>query len=207
MFGLTHETIGIIAFCIITASILPYAWRILTGRADTSVTGWVIATFTGFVLFLTYGGIGATSNIWIALVELVDPAIIVVAALIYRHKNAWVWPDYYDWAAVVLSATALLIHSVSFHSGAELWAYASSFVADICAAVPVILFAWQYPHKEQPLAWSLSIVGILISFFSIQNFSPEQISLPIYQLIFSILILIPAFRYYTQHKIPLKEWM
>lgn len=207
MFGLSYEQIGFISFCIITASIIPYAWRIFKGKADTSVTGWIIATFTGFVLFLTYGGVGATANIWIAVVELVDPAIIVIAALMYRRKNVWVWPDYYDWVAIALSGIALAIHTISFHAGAAVWAYISSFSADIFAAIPVVIFAWRYPFKEQPLMWFLSIVGITFSFFSIQVFSAEQLSLPIYQLIFSILILIPALRYYTKHKVPFKKWM
>lgn len=205
MFDLSHEQIGFIAFLIITASILPYAWRILTGRADTSVTGWVIGTFTGFVLFLTYGGIGATSNIWIAVIELVDPGIVVIAALI--HRGRWVWPDIYDWGALALSAIALTVHVISIHAGAETWAYASAFSADILAAIPVIMFAWREPNMEQPLAWSLSIIGISLSFFSIQIFSAEQLSLPIYQLIFSLLIVIPSARYYIQNRIPLRQWM
>lgn len=205
MFDLTHEQIGIIGFSIVTASILPYAWRILVGHADTSVTGWVISMFTGLVLFLTYGGIGATSNIWIALVELVDAGLIVAAALI--HRSEWVWPDAYDWAAVVLGLTALIVHVTSFHAGAATTAYASAFLADIFAAVPVILFAWRQPDKEQPLAWLLSIIGTTFLFFSIQDLTPEQLSLPVYQMVFCLLVFIPAFRYYIRAKVPLKKWM
>ena len=205
MFDFTPEQIGLISFCIVTASILPYAIRIFLGHADTSVTGWVISTFTGLVIFLTYGGIGATSNIWIALIELIDPAIIVLAALLYRSK--WVWPDVYDWVAVALSIVALIIHTLSYHAGAPLWAYVGAFAADIFAAIPVVMFAWKNPDKEQPLAWLLSIFGISISFFSIQVLTAEQLSLPIYQLVFSVLVFAPAFYFYVKNKVPLRKWM
>lgn len=191
--SLSHEQFGILAFCIVTASILPYVWKIAGGKADTSVTGWAISTVTGFVTFLTYGGIGATDNIWIAALELVDPALVVIAAVIGR--NRWEKPSRYDASAVLLAIVALSLHIVSHRNGMEQIAYWSAIAADLCGATQVVLFAWRRPQDEQPVPWAISIIGTILSFWSIENFSIGQTSLPVYQLVFCSLIFFPAVRY------------
>ncbi len=202
---MSHEQIAILSFCIITASIIPYAWRISTGRAHTSITGWAVSTVTGFVTFLTYKGIGATGNIWIAAVELIDPLLIVVAAVIGR--NIWDHIDRHEKAILVVAIVALILHVLADSRGAAQFAYACAMLADVLGAWAVVRFSWKQPRKEQPLAWSLSIVGVILSFFSIENLTLDQVSLPLYQLLFCILILIPTLRYHIKQKIPLRHWM
>jgi len=201
--SLTHEQIGFLAFCIVTASILPYVWKIARGHADTSVTGWAISTVTGFVTFLTYGGIGATGNLWIAALELVDPALVVAAAVIGR--NRWEKPSRYDVGAILLATVALTLHVVSHRNGMEQIAYWSALTADLCGATQVVLFAWRRPWDEQPVPWAISIVGTVLSFWSIENFSVGQTSLPIYQLLFCSLIFFPAVRYWIHKKNPIRR--
>lgn len=193
---MSHETIAFLGFSIVVISILPYAWEIFRGRANTSLTGWAISTMTGIVTYMTYRGIGADENHWIAAIEIADPLLVVIAALAARNiLNTWERLDAEDWVALIIGGGALLVHVLAHNEGLARVAYWGAIVADMTGAIQIIRFAWKKPWEEQPLPWALSIVGIGISFFSIQVWSIEQVSLPLYQLIFSLLLFIPAFLY------------
>jgi hypothetical protein len=191
-----HELIGFIAFSIVVISILPYAWEIFRGRSDTSLSGWAISTLTGIVTYITYRGIGAEENHWIAAVEIADPLLVVIAALAARNiLNTWRRPDTEDWIALVIGCGALVVHILAHNEGMARLAYWGAIIADVTGAIQIIRFAWKEPWEEQPFPWALSIVGVGLSFFSIQVWSLEQVSLPLYQLGFCLLIFIPAFLY------------
>ncbi len=202
--SLTHEQFGILGFSIVTLSILPYAWKIARGKASQSVTGWLIGTATGLVTFVTYGGIGADDNLWVAAIELVDPALVAVAAII--GQNQWKKLSKYDLGAIVLATTGLITHIVANRYGFENIAYFSALAADICGATQVVVFAWKEPRSEQPIPWAISVIGTVLGFFSIAEWTIGQTSLPIYQLLFCLLILYPATRYRIRNKIPIRRW-
>lgn len=203
---MSKGTIGIIAFLVVVTSTLPYVWSIAKRRHDTSVTGWVLGIITGLSLLITYDGTGADDNIGIAILEVAEP--LLIAAVAIWRRNKWERPEVTDIVCAVVCVLSLAIYLGAYRdaSSAKI-AFGAILLADLASTWPIVAFAWKHPESEQPIPWIWGHVGVWISFWSINNYSFDQVILPIYQLVVGLGMIIPTVVYRVRNRIPIRDWM
>lgn len=149
---MSPDTIGFISSGLVLASIIPYALRTYQGKIEPNLTSWSLWTLIGLVLLLTYKSSGAKANVWPAVFGFTNPLLIIL--LLLKRHGRWVKMNRVETACLALGLTSLGIW-ITVRNQQELVQYALYLAigADICAAIPTIIFVWTQPHSDRPFAW------------------------------------------------------
>jgi hypothetical protein len=181
---LTKEQIGIISGLFVVVGFIPYLIRVLQGKiTHNSLTSWFLWGAIGFALLTTYDATGAKSNIWPAWGVFLDPTIIAII-LIAKRNGKMGKLSMIDWVCILLCLTSLVglcWFKVNAKDSRELAAYALylAILADACAAVPIIIEAWNDPLHDRPFAWLMLVTGYFIDLFALPNSNFESYILPV----------------------------
>lgn len=79
-------------------------------------------------------------------------------------------------------------------------------VADACALIPTLIFVYSTPKEDKPIAWICFASGSIITLMSLSEYNIENIALPTYMAIGSLMVAFPLIKYRVKNKINFKEW-
>ena len=81
-----------------------------------------------------------------------------------------------------------------------------AIAADICAAIPTIIFVWKQPGRDRPLSWVVFAIGYFVAIFAIQQNTLANWILPLYMTVVSLVVAFPLALYRVRQRLPLKHW-
>jgi len=203
---LSAETIGLVSGLLVAVSIVPYSIRTYQGKIQPNLTSWSLWSLLGLALLLTYKSSGAEASLWPAVFGFTNPTLITILLLLRRGE--WTKPNRVEKACVVFGLTSLGMW-LGVHNNKELAQYALylAIVADLCAAIPTIVFVWTQPDGDRPFAWCFFAVGYGLAIFAITEHTFANWALPLYMFFGSLSIALPLTLYRWKRKDPLVEWV
>jgi hypothetical protein len=187
-------------------NIIPYAIRVHQGKIRPVPTSWSLWSIIGLALLLTYRSSGAKANVWPAVFGFTNPTLITILS-IYRGEK-WKRPELHEWFCLAFGAVSLVTWwFVRQRQELSQYALYLAIVADLCAAIPTIVFFRREPDGDRPFAWFFYAIGYFIAIFAITERTFANYILPLYMTVGSLtatlLLVIPR----IHRKIPLKEWI
>ena len=203
---MSPHQIGLVSLVICMVGPLPYTYRVLQGKIRPQIVSWLLWSFIGLALLLTYRSAGAGDNIWPAVAGFVNPTLIALLAL--WRRNGWgalLWSDYLCGAAG-LASLALWAYVHGDQEAAQYALYLAIF-ADLCAAIPTIRAAYLTPEEDRPYAWFIWAVGVFISLFAITDYTFTNFAYPVYMIIGASSVALLLARYRIQERCPITEWI
>ena len=81
-----------------------------------------------------------------------------------------------------------------------------AIAADICAAIPTIVFVWKEPDRDRPLAWVLFAIGYLLAVFAIPQNTLANWIVPLYMSFVALVVAFPLALYRLRQGVPMKHW-
>ncbi len=203
---MSAETIGLVSGLLVVASIIPYSIRTYQGKVHPNLTSFSLWTLIGVALLLTYRSSGAKANVGPAVFGAFNPLLITL--LILRRDRAWTRPDRIEVACIVFGVVSLgLWFCVRKSQELSQYALYLAIIADLCAAVPTIVFVWTHPDKDRPFAWGCFAVGYGLAIFAITDRTFANYVLPIYMTLGSSGIAFPLALHRWRQRTPLSEWV
>jgi hypothetical protein len=203
---LSAQSIGAWSGGLVFLSIVPYAIRTYERKIQPVPTTWSLWTLIGLAVLLTYRSSGAEANVWPAIFGLVNPILITIVSLWRRGK--WKKPTLPERFCFLFGVASLAMW-IFLRQSRNLAQYALyvALVADICAAIPTILFVWREPEHDRPLAWVLFAIGYFLAVFAIPENTLANWILPVYMTLLALVVAFPLALYRLQRRVPLKHWI
>lgn len=200
------ETIGLSSGLLVIVSIIPYAIRTYEGKIHPNLTSWSLWVLIGLALLLTYKSSGAGSNVWPAVFGFTNPLLITL--LVVKKHGRWTKMNRVEIVCLILGLISLGMWAV-VHDRQELAHYALylAIVADICAAIPTLVFVWTQPDGDRPFAWGFFAIGYGLAIFAITEHTFANYVLPLYMFFVSLIVALPLALYRWKKKLPLWEWI
>jgi len=81
-----------------------------------------------------------------------------------------------------------------------------AITADICAAVPTIIFVWSEPDRDRPLAWVMFAIGYFLAVFAIPQNTLANWIVPLYMALVALVVAFPLALHRLRRRVPLKHW-
>ncbi|MEK7390713.1 MAG: hypothetical protein AAB635_01075 [Patescibacteria group bacterium] len=190
---------------IVVLSTIPYGIRVYQRKIKPNLVSWSIWAFLGLALLLTYKSSGAGSNLWPAVFGFTNPLIIAILA-IWRgeHKR----PTRLEVACVAFGVASIVLwYFVQNDPSTVQYALYIAIIADLWAAIPTIVFLWNNPKEDRPVAWSVFAVGYGIAVFAITEHTFANYILPLYVFALAGTIACLLVVYRVKNHVPLKEWI
>jgi drug/metabolite transporter (DMT)-like permease len=135
-----------------------------------------------------------------------NPTLITIMSIWRGEKLKK--PEVHDWLCFGFGVVSLLVWWFVRQS-LDLSQYALylAIVADLCAAIPTLIFFIKEPEGDRPFAWFLFAVGYFVAIFAIKEQTFANYVLPLYMtvgsLIATLFLVIPRIR----RRVGLKEWI
>ncbi len=82
-----------------------------------------------------------------------------------------------------------------------------AIIADICAAIPTIVFVWTKPDRDRPLAWIIFAIGYFLAVFALPADTLANWILPIYMTLVALVVAFPLTLHRLRLQVPLKHWV
>jgi hypothetical protein len=186
-------------------SIVPYAIRTYEGKIQPVPTTWSLWSLIGLAVLLTYRSSGAEANAWPAVFGFVNPILITILSVWRQSK--WKRPTLTEQFCLFFGAGSLVMW-IFMRQKPNLAQYALyvALAADICAAIPTIIFVWKEPDRDRPLAWVIFAIGYLLAVFAIQQDTLANWIVPLYMSVVALVVAFPLALYRVRRRVPLKHW-
>ncbi len=203
---MSAQTIGMISGGLVFINVIPYAIRVYQHKIHPIITSWALWSLIGLALMLTYKSSGAGANLWPALFGFSNPTIVVILAI--RQREQWEKLDRWQWACLAFGIVSLIAWwFVRQRQELSQYALYLAIVADLCAAIPTLVFFKRSPMEDRPFAWFCYGIGYFLAIFAITDRTFANYILPLYMavgaIIAALLLAIPRIK----QKVPLKEWI
>jgi hypothetical protein len=202
---LSAQSTGAWSGALVFLSIVPYAIRTYEGKIQPVPTTWSLWSLIGLAVLLTYRSSGAEANAWPAVFGFVNPILITILSVWKQSK--WTRPTRAEQFCLMFGAGSLLMW-IFMRQDPNLAQYALyvAIVADVCAAIPTIIFVWKEPDRDRPLAWVIFAIGYLLAVFSIQQNTLANWIVPLYMSFVALLVAFPLALHRVRRRVPLKHW-
>lgn len=186
-------------------SIIPYAIRTYEGKIQPVPTTWLLWSFIGLAVLLTYRSSGAEANVWPAVFGFVNPVVITILSI--WKGSPWKKPSRAERFCLLVGMVSLLMW-IFMRRNPHLAQYALdvAIAADICAAIPTIIFVWREPDRDRPFAWVLFAVGYFLAVFAIPENTFANWILPLYMTLVALVVAFPLALHRLRRHIPLRDW-
>lgn|GEM_PF-1132851 len=199
---MSQEFFGALSGAFVIFSAIPYL--IATYRDNRPhLTSWLLWTFIGLAMLLTYQGSGAGWNIIPAIFGATNPLLI---SLLILWKGGEIDPlEKSDKACIVLCAISMAGWVwYAYYGDPEYASYALllAIAADGAAAWPTIKKVYRDPMSDKPVSWLLFSFAWGINFLALPNWHWSSWILPAWLTAGSLIIAVPLIRYRQKHKIP-----
>ena len=200
------ELIGMLSGFLIIVSIIPYSIRVWQGKITPKIVSWSLWAFLGLALLLTYNSSGAQDSVWPAVFGFTNPLLITILVII--KKGEFGKTDKLDKFCFAIGLVSIVIWGyLNENKNLVQYALYLTIFADLCAAIPTIIFVWKSPSEERPFAWGLFALAYGLAIFAISEDTVANYTLPLYMFFGSSSITLPLVLYRIKNKIPLKEWI
>ena len=190
----THTFFGYASGVISCLAFIRYYWTIVRGESKPNLATWLIWSIVGFIIWRTYGEVGAKETIWLALTYFVLPTITLLMIL---SKGRFKFKDL-DYICLGIAAISLVIWQGMRN---PLGALITCLIADLAAATATMRTTWREPLetlKEDKFAWVLAVLASFVNLFAIEDWSHWQLTIqPVYYVTFNFIIMLPL---YTRKK-------
>ena len=165
--------IGIIAAVIALFAYIPYVQGTLSGKTKPNRASWIIWSGVGIIIAASYVSAGATSTIWIPIINAF--CITFVAFLSFKYgEGGWTT---FDRVCLAASGISLIFW---FLSGSPLIALGINILIDAIGALPTIKKTYYKPEEENKVAWAIFFVAYAINLLAIDKWNLEIYSYPMY---------------------------
>lgn len=200
------QLIGMISGGLVALSAVPYGISAYKKRIKPNITSWSLWSVIGFALLVTYKDSGAEANVWPAVFGFVNPCIISIIALLRRGTME---PLAFWEKLSVVGCIASLGLWLAVHGNKEYAQYALflAIAADLCAAVPTIIFVWANPDQDRPGPWGMFAVAYAMGMFAISEHTLANYILPVYMASGACTIVLPLVLYRIKKGTPIREWI
>ncbi len=154
-----YQHVGEIAGVISFLAYLKYIISIFNGKTKPSRSTWWVLTFVGILIFFSSYSIGAKENMWIQLSYILGPLIIAILSLSskYGYSSGLLKIDKICLLGGILCIGLWII----FNS--PLIAFLGSIIVDFIGLIPTIKKAYFDPNEEDPAAWGIETVAIIVN--------------------------------------------
>jgi len=202
---LSAESIGAWSGGLVFLSIIPYAIRTYEGKIQPVATTWSLWSLIGLAVLLTYRSSGAEANAWPAVFGFVNPAVITILSV--WRRGPWKKPTVWERFCFSFGVASLAMW-IFMRQSPNLAQYALyvAIAADICAAIPTIVFVWREPDRDRPLAWVIFALGYFLAIFAIPQDTLANWILPLYMTLVALIVAFPLALHRLRHRVPLKYW-
>jgi hypothetical protein len=190
---------------LVFVSIIPYAIRTYERKIQPVVTTWSLWSLIGLAVLLTYRSSGAEANVWPAVFGFVNP--ILITTLSVCRQGEWKKPTLSERFCFLFGVASLAMW-IFLWRNANLAQYALyvAIAADICAAIPTIIFVWKQPDRDRPFSWVVFAIGYFLAIFAIPQDTVANWILPLYMTVVSLVVALPLALYRVRQRMPLKYW-
>lgn len=155
------------------AAFVPYIYSTLRGRTKPNRATWWIWTFVGILLGSSYYSVGAHHTIWVPVSYVLGPLVTALLSLRYG-VGGWTRLDLT--CMVGAGASALLW----WHLRSSLSILAINLIIDLLGALPTLRKTYLDPTGEDPLAWTLFLVGNSLNLLAIEKWTLPLTLYPVY---------------------------
>jgi len=202
---LSAQSIGAWSGALVFLSIIPYAIRTYEGKIQPVPTTWSLWTLIGLAVLLTYRSSGAEANAWPAVFGFVNP--IVITTLSIWKGSRWKKPGRAERFCLLFGVVSLAMW-IFLRRNPNLAQYALyvALVADVCAAIPTVIFVWREPDRDRPLAWVLFAIGYFLAVFAIPENTVANWIVPLYMILVALVVAFPLALHRLRHRLPLRHW-
>lgn len=165
------------------AAFVPYILSTLRGRTKPNRATWWIWTVVGSLLAASYYASGARHTLWVAVSYVLGPLITAILSLKFGVGGY----TRFDRGCLLGAGLGALLW----------WAFSSPLIAllinlgiDFLGALPTISKAYSEPRSEDPLAWSLFLLGNSLNLLAIERWRFSIAIYPVYMFLLSALVLL-----------------
>lgn len=200
------ELMGIISGALVVASGVPYAVRAYQKKIRPNITSWALWSAIGLVLLLTYKSSGAQYNAWPAVFGFTNPTVIAAIAVWRRGE----WEPMTKWEAMSIIgclASLSLWWEVRGQPGLAQYALYLAMAADLCAAIPTVVFVWTTPDGDRPVPWAMFAFAYGLAVFAVTDPTFANYILPVYMFFGAMAVALPLAAYRVRARIPAAEWI
>jgi hypothetical protein len=203
---LSAQSIGVLSGSLVFLSIVPYAIRTYEGKIQPVPTSWSLWSLIGLAVLLTYRSSGAQANIWPAVFGFINPTAITILS-VWRHSK-WRRPTFSERLCFVFGVASLAMW-IFLRRNPALAQYGLyvAIAADICAAIPTIVFVWRQPDRDRPLAWIIFAIGYFLALFALPEDTLANWILPVYMSLIALVVAFPLALHRLRRQVPLKHWV
>ncbi len=160
------------------------------GRVKPNIVSWFFWGVTALVAFAVQISKGAGPEAYVTLAIAVGP--LAVFAMIIHRGSYKVNLSYSDKWCAALTMFGMVLWLITNNPVSALL---MSILADIASSIPTILKSYLAPHTEHALPYTLSIVSMVVTLLTINNWGITHWAFPAYILLinltFVVLILMP----------------
>lgn len=177
------------AWCIIFAVAIrliggaAYAQAVIKGRAKPNPITWFFWGVVPMIVFVAQ----VTEGAWIAAIMSlalgISPMVIFLLSLKKNWSRAHFTPA--TTACAVVAAGGIVAWQLTDN---PMLAILFSIIADIFASIPTIIKAYAHPKSEVALPYVLSMVSMVITLFTITQWTLAAYAFPVYMLLINLVI-------------------
>lgn len=162
------------------ANYLLATWR---GRVRPNTMTWFFWGIAPLIAFIAQiqEGVGLTA--WMSLGLAVGPLAICSVSIIRRDARWKV--TRFDMACGLFAIAGLVLWQLTDNPLVAIW---FAIAADIAGGVPTIKKTYKYPRTEKPLPYFLTIISMVVTLLTIQNWNVASAAFPIYILLINIVL-------------------
>lgn len=202
---MSAQSIGAWSGGLVFLSVIPYAIRTYERKIQPVPTTWSLWSLIGLAVLLTYRSSGAEANVWPAVFGFVNPSVIMILSV--WRRGEWKRPTLSERFCFVFGLLSLAMW-IFLRQSPNLAQYALyvAIAADMCAAIPTIVFVWKEPDHDRPLAWVIFAVGYFLAIFAIPQDTLANWIVPVYMTLVALVVAFPLALYRLRLRMPLKHW-
>ena len=181
------SSFGIVAAVVALLSHVFYIIAIIKGETKPSRVTWFIWAMLGTILATSYYYSGARTTLWLPAVEAISYITIAILSIKYGVGG---WTTIDKIALIGAASSALLWYL----SGSPVITLIAALIIDFMAAAPTIYKSFKDPETEDRTAWVLTVIGSIMNFIAINEWSLSIAIYPVYMLTMNGFITILLFR-------------
>jgi hypothetical protein len=202
---LSVQTIAAWSAGLVFLSVVPYAIRTYERKIQPVPTTWSLWSLIGLAVLLTYRSSGAEANAWPAIFGFVNPSVIMIVSV--WRRGEWKKPTVPERFCLFFGLLSLTMW-IFMRRNPNLAQYAlyTAIAADLCAAIPTIIFVWREPDRDRPFAWVIFAVGYFLAIFAIPEDTLANWIVPLYMTVVALAVAFPLALYRLRLRVPLREW-
>ena len=183
----TLNNIGLVASVLAILSHVFYIKAIINKETKPSRVTWIVWAFLGIIIAVTYYKSGATTTLWVPIVEAFSYIVIALMSLKYG-VGGWTRIDKFAILGVIIST---IIWKVT---GSPMLGLIAALGVDFMAVIPTIYKTYLDPSTEDKIAWLLTAGGSSLNLIAINDLHYSVIVYPLYMFTMNSLITLLIFR-------------